>query len=361
MVKYFLKITLLSFFFFSCSSNIIEKLDLEETPTANNSFISAVDISYFPKIEAYNLSFKDRNNSSKDFLNILKENGINTIRLRLWHTPSDVNSGFSVVKTFSQRIKAMGFKVWLTVHYSDDWADPAKQVTPAAWSSLSFNRLKESVYNYTSKIMSEIHPDIIQIGNEIDNGFLHPYGHIDNQSDFLQLLSQGISAVRNHNTTTKIMIHKANPSSADWFFTIVDHLDYDYIGLSYYPKWHGKDLTVLKNLLSSVSNKFDKEFILAETSYPFTHAWNDYTNNVIGDNSQIIYPDYPATINGQYDYLKEIKTIVKSVNGIGFAYWGAEWVAFDGQTSSNGSSWENQALFDFNLKATKAIEVFNED
>jgi len=209
--------------------------------------------------------------------------------------------------------------------------------------------------------MSEINPEIIQIGNEIDNGFMLPQGNITNQDQFLALLSQGISAVRNSNSATKIMIHKAVPSSAVWFFNIVNSLDYDYIGLSYYPNWHGKNLDTLKTPLTNVSKTFDKELILAETSYPFTLDGNDQTNNVMGSNSQILYPDFTASLNGQKEFLTEIKSIVKSIpNGIGLAYWGAEWVAYDGPTSTKGSSWENQALFDYNFKATPAIEVFKE-
>lgn len=363
--------TSLLFIFISCNSSEI-KSELEEenetsenenTSTENSFFYNAVDFSYYPSIKKKGLTFYNRNSSARNALQILKENGVNTVRLRLWHTPKTEHASFNEVKEFSKELKRLKFKVWLTVHYSDSWADPGKQVPPKAWENISFTILKDSVYNYTSKIMTQIEPDIIQIGNEIDPGILLPFGDISkNRNQFLDILKQGITAVRNHNKETKIMIHKAESKNANWFFDIVKPLDYDLIGVSYYPKWHGKSLTDLKKQLQNLENSYNKEIILAETSYPFTLDWYDNTNNVIGDNSQIIYPDFPATLEGQKAYLQEIKSIVKSLkNSVGFGYWGAEWVAFEGKNApTTGSPWENQALFDFNLKATPALEVFKD-
>lgn len=361
--KYYL--FLLIILLLSCKNNTTlvpdEEVEIIDTPT--NFFYNAVDISYYPTIQKKAISFYNRSGAKRDFLQILKENGVNTIRLRLWHSPKDAHASFKEVETFSKELKNLNFKVWLTVHYSDSWADPGKQVIPKAWQNANYSVLKDSVYNYTSKIMTKITPDIIQIGNEIDPGILLPVGDISkNQNWFLGILENGISAVRNHNSKTKIMIHKADSKNAKWFFDIVKPLDYDLIGVSYYPKWHGKDLAVLENQLKFLDNRYSQDIVLAETSYPFTLDWNDKSNNVIGDNSQIIYPQFPATLNGQKAYLQEIKTIVKSLKkGIGFGYWGAEWIAFNGpNATSTGSPWENQALFDFNLKATPALEVFKE-
>ena len=130
-------------------------------------------------------------------MDILKKEGINTIRLRLWVDPSNGHSGFQEVLTFSNELKAQGFKVWLSLHYSDTWADPGQQSPPQHWQNLSFEALADSVYDYTEKVVAEIRPDYIQLGNEINSGLLHPYGHItDNREDFLQLLEQSSAAVR---------------------------------------------------------------------------------------------------------------------------------------------------------------------
>ena len=363
-IKYILFFFLIILISCKNTSTIVsdEDEEVEIIIPQSKTFYNAVDISYYPTIQKKGISFYNRSGTKRDFLQILKENGVNTIRLRLWHSPKDEHASFKEVETLSKELKRLNFKVWLTVHYSDSWADPGKQVIPNAWKNASFSVLKDSVYNYTSKIMNKIEPDIIQIGNEIDPGILLPFGDIGNNKDwFLSLLGKGISAVRNHNSETKIMIHKADSKDAKWFFDIVKPLDYDLIGVSYYPKWHGKDLTVFENQLKFLDNTYAQDIVLAETSYPFSFGWNDNTNNVIGDNSQIIYPQFPATLNGQKAYLQEIKTIVKSLKkGVGFGYWGAEWVAFNGVNSTNGSTWENQALFDFNLKATPALEVFKD-
>lgn len=348
-------------FLFSCQNSNPSEGVTPEDPSSD--FYNAVDISYYPRIVQKGLTFYNRQDVVKDFLQILKENNINTIRLRLWHQPVDEHASFEEVKTFSAQLKAQGFKVWITVHYSDTWADPAHQMIPAAWQGLSFAQMKDSVYNYTKKIVSQIDPNIIQIGNEIDSGFLLPTGDINTQRDqFLMLLEEGIQSVRDHAPETKIMLHKADPNTADWFYDVVRNLDYDLIGVSYYPRWHGKDLNLLRSRLQNLENTFQKDILIAETSYPFTLDWNDFTNNNIGSNDQIIFPQYPASFEGQKDFLAEIKSLVRSLDkGVGLGYWGAEWVAFEGPTATNGSSWENQALFDFNLKATPALEVFKDE
>ncbi len=309
------------------------------------------------------MTFFNRAGVSQDFLSILKDNGVNTVRLRLWHTPVDEHASFEEVKAFSNQLKTMGFQVWLTVHYSDSWADPGKQVAPKDWNVLSFEGLKVHVYNYTQRIMNEINPDIIQIGNEVDNGFLHPLGNIHtNQQQFLSLISEGIKAVRKVNSTTKIMIHRADPNNSLSFFNLLKGLDYDLIGISFYPQWHGKNLNLLRSQLKQLENAFSQNIVLAETSYPFSLGWVDQTNNVIGNLNQIISPAYPPTPEGQRSFLSDIKTTVKSLDrGVGICYWGAEWVAFEGKNAQfNGSPWENQALFDFSLKATPALEVFKD-
>ena len=350
----------------ACQNNSSPDLpdeDSEDIPQPTSFFYKGADISYYPTIAQRNLTFRNRDNVPRDFLQILLENGVNTARLRLWHTPSTQHASFEEVEQFISQLKALGFKIWLTVHYSDTWADPSDQEIPSAWQNASFTVLKDSVYNYTSRIIEHMSPDIIQVGNEVDSGILLPQGNINNnQQQFLELLRRGIQAVRDHNSTSKIMIHKADPNSAMCFFNTIRGLDFDIIGVSYYPRWHGKDLNQLKNQLLQLDANFPQDIMIAETSYPFTLGWNDFTNNNIGSNDQIIYPEYPATLEGQKAFLSEINSIVQSLeHGIGLGYWGAEWVAFEGPTATNGSSWENQALFDFDLKATHALEVFKEE
>ncbi len=341
--------------FFSCSK--------DETDVILNykNFISSVDLSSLPQIEAVNKVFYNLKNQEEDVLTTLKSNGVNTIRLRLWNNPSNNHSSFEEVKIFSQRIKAKGLKVWISVHYSDTWADPGNQITPTLWQGKPFNTMKDYLYDYTKNIILEIQPDFIQIGNEINSGFLFPYGNINsNEANFLDLLSTGVKAVRDNSSSTKIIMHYAGIDGSEWFFNKLDIIDYDIIGLSYYPIWHGKNLTQLQSTIASLGTNHNKEVIIAETAYPFTLQWNDFTNNIIGLEEQLILPDYPATPQGQKDYLAKIKEImVTTNNGIGFCYWEGAFVSFQGPNSTNGSPWENQAVYDFKNKAMPILNEFN--
>jgi arabinogalactan endo-1,4-beta-galactosidase len=276
--------------------------------------------------------------------------------------PANGHSGLEEVKQFSEELKNDGFKIWITLHYSDTWADPGHQQTPALWESASFDALKDSVYTYTKKVVCQIQPDYIQIGNEINSGFLHPYGNINNVSNFKELLQKGIAAVRDNSNNTKIVLHYAGFENASWFFQQVNDIYYDIIGLSYYPIWHGKSITNLKDSITTLSIANHKEVIIAETAYPFTLNWNDWTNNIVGLESQLILPDFPATEIGQKNYVNRIHTMLKEIpnsKGIGFCYWGGELIAWRGSQATDGSAWENQALFDFQNHALPALEAFN--
>ncbi len=355
-VRYILIIILI----FSCQSDTENDDQFE---VISPDLISAVDISGYPKISTYNPTFYDENNNEINFINALIQNGVNTIRLRLWVNPADESSSLEEVKEFSNELRSLGFKIWITPHFSDTWAHPGQQQIPINWESLSFEEIKNQLYAHTSQIMSEINPDYIQIGNEINTGILFPHGNIvDNQVQFIELLNIGVSAVRNNSTETKIILHCAGFESSNWFFNIVKEVDYDIIGISYYPWWHGKSLDDLQNQLLNLSQNFNKEILIAETSYPFTLGWNDWTNNNVGLEEHLILPDYPATPQGQKDFISDIKNLILNIdNGVGFCYWGADQISWDGQTSTNGSTWENQAVFDFNNRELPVLEEFNID
>lgn len=341
--------------FISCSRNENTNPDL---PTNKILEIKGADLSFLTEIRQSGTVLYNQLNQQEDMLTTMKNAGINTVRLRIWKNPSSTNSNFETVKTLTKEIQNKGLKVLLTVHYSDSWADPSQQTKPTEWSNLSFTQLQDSVYLYTKQIISEINPDYIQIGNEINNGFLWNEGNISNISQMKTLLQKGISAVRETNPKTKIIIHFAGYDGANAFFSQISGLDYDIIGLSYYPNWHGKDLTALQQNLEAISNAQNKPIMIAETSYPFTLDWNDYTNNIIGNASQIL-SEYPATPQGQKDYLNKIKDIITKVTkGIGFCYWGAEWISYKGKTATNGSPYENQAFYNFNNQALPILDVY---
>jgi len=330
--------------------------------------IKAADISFLPDIENDGVAFKDAAGTEKDLLDILKKSGVNMIRLRVWHTPETEHSSLAEVKILSERIKAKGLKVWLTVHYSDTWADPGHQKKPEAWVGASFTDLQDSVYRYTKKIMTQIDPDIIQIGNEINGGFIFPEGSTGNVSNFIALLKKGVQAVRETSPDTQIMVHLAGFNEATWLYQQLANfsVDYDLIGLSYYPMWHGKDLTVVQANLNSIGLAYSKPVVIAETAYPFTLGWEDDIGNVTGETGQLL-TGYPATPAGQKAFLFKVRGMIEaSPRGAGFCYWGAEWLAYTGELEiagelKDGSSWENQALFDFDNKALPALEAFTDE
>lgn len=344
-------------FFVSCNK------EEPETPleTETKTLVSSVDLSALPQIETTNAVFYNTDGQPEDVLTTLKKQGVNTIRLRLWYNPENIHSSFAEVKTFSGKIKSKGFKVWLTVHYSDTWADPGNQKTPDAWQGKTYDAVKDSVYSYTAKIVAEINPDYIQIGNEINAGILFPYGKIsENEPQFRELISTGIQAVRDNSNKTKVIIHFAGINGSNWFFNKIKDLDFEIIGLSYYPNWHGKNLGTFESTLSGLSQTYNKDIVIAETAYPFTLNWNDWTNNIVGLDEHLILPDYPATPQGQKDFIAKLKEIVlANKTGIGFCYWGGELIAFNGQEATDGSPWENQALYDFDNKALPVMEEFN--
>ena len=343
---------------FSCKEKINQ---IPVVPPINNdtSFIRAADLSFLPEIESTGTVFKN-NGIAETPIITLKNAGCNYVRLRLWHTPANAHSGLTEVKNMASIIHSQGMKVWLTVHFSDTWADPSNQTKPSSWQNLNFNELKTAVGHYMSEIANELTPDLIQIGNETNDGFLWPDGKLSvNETQCIQLMRTAIDSIKFHLPSTKIMMHFGGINSAEWFFDKVQTLNYDYIGISYYPVWHGTNLDNLKNKINYLSQTYNKKVLIAETAYPFTLNWNDWTNNIVGLQSQLI-PGFEATNDGQNNYLMEIKNWSKqSTSCIGFCYWGGEWISFRGAQATDGSSWENQALWDFNNNALPAIGAFN--
>ncbi len=327
-------------------------------PVPSTLPVMGADVSFVPQIRKAGYKVQNPAGKTEDILLILKKAGVNTIRLRLWHTPAGGHSGLAEVVEFAREVHAQGMKVLLAPHYADSWADPEKQVKPAAWSGLPGSVLADSVYEYTRLVTREVKPDYIQIGNEINNGLLWPEGHASDRVAFKSLLQAGIQGARDGHSSSRIVLHYAGHAGAEAFFGGLSALDYDMIGLSYYPLWHGKDLDALTQNIIRLSQVYDKDVFIAETSYPFTLGWNDYTNNIIGLESQLL-PAYAATPQGQQAFLESVRDISKKApRYAGFCYWGAEWVSFKGSTATDGSTWENQAFWGFSGSALPVLRVY---
>ncbi len=352
-LKFISLFLLLSFSFTACQKPVTEK-------PKGKFFIRSADLSKLPELTEEGAIFRDASGQRKEALQIFRSAGLNIIRVRLWVNPSGTHSSLKEVTVFSQKIQAMGLKVWLDLHYSDTWADPGKQTMPKAWKNLSFTQLKDTVYTYTLRVVRQIHPQYVQIGNEINNGFLWDDGNINHPQQFIALLQKGIAAVRRADTHIRILLHYAGYYGAETFFSLLQkyHIDYDLIGLSYYPWWHGKSLDVLQQTILRLETTHLKPVVIAETAYPFTLSWNDNTNNFVGNRQQLIQ-EYPATAEGQKAFLSALRKIINETPyGGGLCYWEPEWITIKRAHNTTGSPWENLALFDFQNRALPAMAVF---
>ncbi len=338
-------------------------------------FIRGVDISFTPQIEDLGGKYK-LNGIVKDLLEILRQKGVNYIRLRIWHTPKDGYCGLEKTIQFAKRIKENGFRFLLDFHYSDSWADPGKQNKPNAWSNISFEELKDSVYSYTKFVLRALKnvnalPDMVQIGNEITGGMLWPDGKLYNAGNetiqwnkFVQLINQGINGVKDVNDSIKIMIHidrGADNNGAVYFFNnlLSKGVKFDIIGLSYYPWLHGS-LDALKYNLNDLATRYNKDIIVVETAYPWTLGYQiDNHGNIVGQNTSLL-KGFPATVKGQKDFLIFLKKIIKetkNARGKGFFYWEPAYIS----VLPIGSSWENLTLFSFtnSNREAEALESFD--
>lgn len=342
----------------SCSKDPVSAPSTNTLPGTSTTYIKGADVSYLPEVRQSGIACYNLLQQPEDMLYTLKGAGVNTLRLRVWHTPQTSTSTLESVKNLCEEARSMGFKIFITLHYSDTWADPSQQNKPAFWNNLHGTTLADSVYAYTLKVSQTLKPDYLQLGNEINGGMLWPDGHYDSMPYLKHLLNRAAVAVRLASPQTRIILHYAGTSYAEQFFAQMQTIDYDLIGLSYYPKWHGKSLDALKQSITTLYTNYQKPVVIAETAYPFTLGWNDWTNNVVGLESDLL-ADYPASAEGQKKYISAIGQLVQTTKGAaGFCYWGAEWVSYKGTNATNGSSWENQALWDFNGKALPALTAF---
>ena len=338
------------------------------------------DLSLLSKYETQGAKYKDKNgNAISDLLVYVKQQGWNTIRVRLFVDPvkgqtitdagnkKEVVQDLAYVKELGKRIKDTGLNFLLDFHYSDTYADPGKQWTPEDWQSLNDTQLQQEIYDYTLSCLQELNdagatPDFIQTGNEISYGMLwgakgtnanrcYTNSNATNWTRFINLLKQAGKACREACPSAKIIIHSeraATPSVLTDFFDRMKNaeLDYDIIGLSYYPYFHGK-LTILANALNTLENKnYGKQIQIVETGYPSQWAVPGTTEAV----------DYDYSVDGQKQFITDLIELLAEhplVNGL--SWWYAEANA-NGCTGDLKNGWYNAGLFDnSNGKALDAL------
>ncbi|RSK33885.1 glycosyl hydrolase 53 family protein [Hymenobacter metallilatus] len=313
------------------------------------TFAKGGDTSWLQQMEANNYLFYNDQGVQQDCFQILKDKGINSIRLRVWVNPSMVDwvNGHcspAEVVTMATRAKNLGFRIMIDFHYSDSWADPGQQTKPAAWANHSFAQLLTDVYDHTYTVLSSLRangvtPEWVQVGNEIPGGMLWPEGSTANFGQLTQLINKGYDAVKAASPTSKVVVHldKGNDNARfRWFF---DQLTanggrYDVIGMSYYPYWLNQDYTVsigsLQANLRDMASRYGKEVVVAEVGGDCANA--------------------PQNV---YDMLVAVQNAVFSVpngKGLGVFYWEPQ-----GYRSFSGyqlSAWNS------NGRPTSALNAF---
>lgn len=349
--------------------------NIEQTSGRGILSVMGADISSLKKSEDKGGVYAYENGTEADALKILSDHGMNYARFRVWVDSPDGYHRKAQLLEMAKRVKQNNIKLLVDFHYCDSWADPGKQPKPTAWENLSFEELKQALYDHTFDVCKSLNeqgtpPHMVQVGNEITNGMVWPEGKNDASFDNLAaLLKAGYRAVKDCSPKTLVMLHLDNGGNnamyRNWFDNIIEReVPFDLIGVSYYPYWHGT-FADLQNNLNDIAVRYDKDLIVVETAYAFTSEDKDDFANVLQDQAQ---PGYPFTPEGQKEMLAAIMDIVRSVpneHGLGIMWWDATWTAVPGNgwdpaDPTTGNNWENQALFDFDNRALPAMSLFKQ-
>ncbi len=344
--------------------------DIELVPAHATLSILGADISSLKKSEDKGGVYKYSDGTQADALQILKDNGLNYARLRVWVDPADGYHNKAEILTMAKRLKSSGIKLLVDFHYSDDWADPGKQYKPAAWANYDFEQLRQAVYDHTFDVCNSLAAqgtpaDMVQVGNEINAGILWPDGDYNHFDNLASLLKSGSQAVKDASSSTLVMLHVAEGGNNEmnrWFFDNITRrkVPFDVIGVSYYPFWHGS-LAQLQGNLNDLSAQYDKDVVVAEFAYAFSVLEDDSLANIA--NKRLATDGYLFTPEGQRLMMRDVMSVVRAVQngrGLGLFYWDATWTAvpgngWDTKDPNSGNAWENQALFDYNDRALPAL------
>lgn len=344
---------------------------------AQSSFpLLGADISFLEEIEAGGGAYFDEGMVA-DPLDILVAHHITRARLRIWHTPAGGINGLEETLAAARRIHAAGMRLLLDFHYSDSWADPGKQTIPMAWAGLTYEATRDSIYAYTFRVVDALvrqntPPEIVQTGNEIICGMAWDVGRVcdafntpaqwQRLAGLLEAAREGVLAASPSDNPPQIMIHidrGGDNAGSRWFYDNLrsQNVLFDVIGVSFYPWWHGS-LDDLSRNLADLAARYQKDIIVVEAGYPWTLAWNDGTNNLVGQAGQLV-PGYPATPAGQRAFFQELIARVAAVpggRGRGVYVWEPLAISAPGF----GSVMENLAFFDFSGNTLPVLEAFRD-
>ena len=385
-----------------------DTLYVEKVENLPEDFIIGMDASCVPALEAGGVKYYDHDGNEKDVYQILSENGINYIRVRVWNDPFDAegngygggNCDIENAIAIGKRATEQGMKLLVNFHYSDFWADPGKQMAPKAWKGMKIEEKCDALYRYTKDSLQKlvdagVDVGMVQIGNETNGAMCgESSSALGGWKKIMELMNAGSKAVREVCPDALVAVHFANPEKTDSYYSYGKNLeyyqvDYDVFASSYYPFWHGT-LDNLSRVLTDIAESYGKKVMVAETSYAFTAADTDFYGNTIGEGGGIV-KDYPFTQQGQANLVRNvIDTLVnKTVGGIGVFYWEGTWISAGGSSyeenaalwEKNGSGWassyaseydpddagqwyggcavDNQAFFDAQGRALESLKVFS--
>lgn len=363
-------------------------------------YVKGMDLSTLLELEGLGARYYD-NGTETDILEIMKRYDIDTIRLRLWNDPYSEkgepygagNNDLSTVLVIAERVSKAGFGVLLNFQYSDFWADPGKQIKPKAWTGYSVTELEQAVYEYTretleSFVKAGINLTMVQVGNELSNGLLWPEGRVPDYDNIARFVNAGIRGVRAVLRDIPVMLHLDNGGDnalyRRWFDEIMKRgVDFQIIGLSYYPFWHG-GMRELENNMRDIAERCGKDLIIVETSMGYTmEDYKEYEK--LSDSQRKGYAtkpslvekiEYPMTEEGQAEFIKDLLSLINRVpdgRGRGFFWWEPAWIPVPSSgwaTESSlkymndpgpcGNEWANQALFDYDGNVLPALKVIRD-
>ena len=375
-------------------------LYIKAVPDLSEDFALGMDVSSVLALEAAGVKFYDHDGNERDLFAILAENGVNYIRVRVWNDPFDKdgngygggNCDINTAIAIGKRATEHGMKLLVDFHYSDFWADPAKQMLPKAWKGKRTSAKVKLLKEYTLDCLTQLKEagvdvGMVQLGNETNNGMAGEKSF----ANVAKLMAVGAEAVREVYPDALICVHFANPENAGNYASYAARLaeaevDYDVFATSYYPYWHGT-LDNLKAVLSGIQQTYGKKVMVAETSYAWTAEDGDFSGNTIGEGGAYLKP-YPFTQQGQVNHVMDVIGAMHEIGGIGVFYWEGAWVPVPGGSwEANSALWEqygagwassyaaeydpqdagkyyggsacdNQTFFDFTGHALESLKVF---
>jgi arabinogalactan endo-1,4-beta-galactosidase len=345
---------------------------------ATSRMMLGADLSFTPQEIAAGTRYTDAGRVS-DPIRILHAHGGNYVRMRLWVDPPAGYSDLATDLALARQVRAAGMRIYLDIHYSDFWADPQHEDTPAAWQGQDLATLAGTVRDYTHDVIAAFAKqgtpvDMVSIGNEIRNGMLWPVGRVDWSADtgwdnLATLLKAGIDGARSanpqhHQLLTMLHFDQGgdNASSTRFFDNLINRgVRFDVIGLSYYTFWHGP-VTALRDNVDKLATRYGKDIVIAEMQAAWTLANGDTTGNFVWQASQL-EAGYPASPGGQLSLVNDILSILAQVpggHGAGFFYWEPEWVPGVGWEPGAGTPNDNLTLYDFQARALPSIGIFED-